>query len=362
MNILQIKNGKSVCVSPNPSNSKSLCIARHFVHFINVEHLTNVTIRDDSRAYKINVVILTACSPKFKDLFVDKNHDYSKDIVVTNLKTDCLGHVLEFLYTGRLTITKDTIEDTLSICYQLDLPLALQECVRFLRCHDVTCALDYLTIAMENQLEIVVNELAIYIRQYKHFILQDDAFLTLNADCIFAIIGKQLVIIELHPTSYIRHEWSPSLLFILIRSRPTKTLWWTLKIKMVTITRYTKYRSWWTMGQPPTFLLPYFIHFWSNVWWSAPCFNDSNVLFSDASDDSQSDDKNEQYILHKVLKWLQHDEEERKIHSTKLLTAIRWKKIPVSIIADVVDENSSWFQSNEINDILYEAYRWLSNI
>uniref|UniRef100_A0A8C5QI19 Zinc finger and BTB domain containing 17 n=1 Tax=Leptobrachium leishanense TaxID=445787 RepID=A0A8C5QI19_9ANUR len=86
--------------------------------------LCDCTFVVDGVDFKAHKAVLAACSQYFRMLFVEQ-----KDVVHLDISNAAgLGHVLEFMYTARLNLTQENVEDVLSVAGFLQMQEIVNAC------------------------------------------------------------------------------------------------------------------------------------------------------------------------------------------------------------------------------------------
>ncbi|CAN2387976.1 Zinc finger and BTB domain containing 17 [Pristimantis euphronides] len=86
--------------------------------------LCDCTFVVDGIDFKAHKAVLAACSQYFRMLFVDQ-----KDVVHLDISNAAgLGHVLEFMYTARLNLTRENVEDVLAVAGFLQMQEIVNAC------------------------------------------------------------------------------------------------------------------------------------------------------------------------------------------------------------------------------------------
>ncbi|CAH2318475.1 zinc finger and BTB domain-containing 17 [Pelobates cultripes] len=86
--------------------------------------LCDCTFVVDGIDFKAHKAVLAACSQYFRMLFVEQ-----KDVVHLDISNAAgLGHVLEFMYTARLSLTRENVEDVLAVAGFLQMQEIVNAC------------------------------------------------------------------------------------------------------------------------------------------------------------------------------------------------------------------------------------------
>ena len=91
----------------------------------------------DEQTFRIHRCVLAASSPYFRAMFAGSfreanNEKLERPIVLPTLTSKGLRHVLDYMYSGRLALSKDTVYDVLAVAHMLHLTDVLSSCTEFL--------------------------------------------------------------------------------------------------------------------------------------------------------------------------------------------------------------------------------------
>uniref|UniRef100_A0A3B5KWB6 BTB domain-containing protein n=1 Tax=Xiphophorus couchianus TaxID=32473 RepID=A0A3B5KWB6_9TELE len=107
--------------------------------------LCDCTFVVDGVDFKAHKAVLAACSVYFRTLFLDQ-----KDVVHLDISNAAgLGHVLDFMYTSKLCLNPNNIEDVLSVAHFLQMQeiinsWALEIMILFITSHTLVLDLQLL--------------------------------------------------------------------------------------------------------------------------------------------------------------------------------------------------------------------------
>ena len=154
--------------------------------------LCDITLRAEGREINSHKAILSACSAYFMAMFTHELLESGQDVVeIKNMSGDILSCLVDFAYTGILTITVENVQDTLAAASLLQMKQAQEVCCEFLKNHlDVSNCLGVKNFAEVNgctQLSEVVDSFA-----RKHFleVTNTSEFLHSSADGIATLISS----------------------------------------------------------------------------------------------------------------------------------------------------------------------------
>uniref|UniRef100_A0A3Q0S4R2 BTB domain-containing protein n=1 Tax=Amphilophus citrinellus TaxID=61819 RepID=A0A3Q0S4R2_AMPCI len=78
--------------------------------------LCDCTFVVDGVDFKAHKAVLAACSVYFRTLFLDQ-----KDVVHLDISNASIQHVLDFMYTAKLSLSLQNVEDVLSVAHFLQM-------------------------------------------------------------------------------------------------------------------------------------------------------------------------------------------------------------------------------------------------
>ena len=73
-------------------------------------YLCDTVIVADDGQVKAHSVVLAAASPVFKRALQSRNHPVEHTVVLPGMQRAALGIIIEFVYTGRITVAKDSMK------------------------------------------------------------------------------------------------------------------------------------------------------------------------------------------------------------------------------------------------------------
>ncbi|XP_032377172.1 zinc finger and BTB domain-containing protein 17 isoform X2 [Etheostoma spectabile] len=116
--------------------------------------LCDCTFVVDGVDFKAHKAVLAACSVYFRTLFLDQ-----KDVVHLDISNAAgLGQVLEFMYTAKLTLTPQNVEDVLSVANFLQMQEIVNACSAYQSMANPAPSVITLDFAVEKQGEVEQRE------------------------------------------------------------------------------------------------------------------------------------------------------------------------------------------------------------
>ena len=100
------------------------------------EELTDVTLLVGEETYRAHKVVLASCSPYLRAMFtIGMRESQENEIELKELKSDVMGLIIRYMYTGEAEVTVDNVQDVLAASNMLQLLDLKQACSSFLRHH-----------------------------------------------------------------------------------------------------------------------------------------------------------------------------------------------------------------------------------
>ena len=154
--------------------------------------LCDVTLSAEGREINAHRAILSACSAYFLAMFTHELLESGQDVVqIKGMSGDVLSSLIDFAYTGVLTVTVENVQDTLAAASLLQIKQAQEVCCEFLKNHlDVSNCLGVKNFAEVNgctQLSEVVDSFA-----RRHFleVTNTNEFFHSSAEGIASLISS----------------------------------------------------------------------------------------------------------------------------------------------------------------------------
>lgn len=94
------------------------------------QELCDAVLRVEGTEFKVHKLVLCSCSPFFRSLFtLWPDHD-SEVYDIPNISADTMKTILEFVYTGVVTVTENNIHDLFFSADRYDIPGITQACCK----------------------------------------------------------------------------------------------------------------------------------------------------------------------------------------------------------------------------------------
>ncbi|XP_076799625.1 kelch-like protein 13 isoform X2 [Clavelina lepadiformis] len=143
------------------SNAYNLQLLEGFNALRSQVLLCDVTLISGSSRFPVHRALLAACSPYFKEMFTKDNHTeqisrnegakytwFSESIELRGISSEGLKHIVEFMYTGKLPISMQSVQNILAVARHMQIKQVLDFCMEFLvSAVDVNTCVDIIHIA-----------------------------------------------------------------------------------------------------------------------------------------------------------------------------------------------------------------------
>ncbi|CAG9830013.1 unnamed protein product [Diabrotica balteata] len=154
--------------------------------------LTDVVLEVGKDLFYAHKVVLAAASPYFKAMFTGGLKECDMDRVkLQGVSATALARLINFMYTGRIRVTENTVCQLLPAATMLQVPNVIQACCNFLeRQLDPSNAIGIASFAEQHGCIDLCKKANQYIEQHFCQISQEEEFLQLTAMQIITLIKK----------------------------------------------------------------------------------------------------------------------------------------------------------------------------
>ncbi|XP_066925487.1 kelch-like protein 18 [Clytia hemisphaerica] len=123
--------------APNPGHLYCSDMMKTMNEFREANILCDVTMCVGGKTFSAHRTVLAAASPYFKALFASTLTNSSdsdcKPVVLTDIDSDCMGNLLNYIYTGDIELTQENIKDVISAANYMLITSLKERCTKFLR-------------------------------------------------------------------------------------------------------------------------------------------------------------------------------------------------------------------------------------
>ena len=158
-------------------------------------HLCDVTLRVGSREISAHRLVLSACSRYFCAMFTNHMLESKQEYVtLSDVDEDSIEDIVEFAYTGKISIHEDNVQQLLKASSILQLAEIVTACCSFLKgqLHATNC-LGIATFAQAHGCTSLGNRAMEYVHDNFVEVVEGEEFLQLSFDNILALLGSDLI-------------------------------------------------------------------------------------------------------------------------------------------------------------------------
>ena len=174
-----------------PANAflKQLDAARNFGLFC------DATLIAQDKSFKVHRVILAVSSPYFKGVF-ETNEE--RDIECHDVQAEDLELILNFIYTGKISIPYDKVRDVLCASRTFHIPELVEACRSFLEHNfDPEDCYDLRSFAVQEGYSEICNKIDDYFKNNLNYVYQSKGFLLLPRLQVTLIASRHCTNLEL---------------------------------------------------------------------------------------------------------------------------------------------------------------------
>ncbi|XP_046887324.1 kelch-like protein 41b [Hypomesus transpacificus] len=167
---------------------------------LNENKFVDCTLKVGDRSFPCHKLIMSACSPYFREVFFTedgKEVEDTKEVVLEDVNPSILDMVIQYLYSAEIDLTDDNVQDIFAVANRFQIPSVFTVCVNYLQ----------KKLSLSNclaifRLGLVLNcpRLAVAARDYIadrfESLADNEEFLQLAAHELFAVIGGDSLNVE----------------------------------------------------------------------------------------------------------------------------------------------------------------------
>lgn len=160
--------------------------------------LADVTLLVGGRELPCHRGLLALSSPYFYAMFAgDFAESFSAQVELQDMEPDVVGQLVDFAYTGRLTITQTNVEALTRAASRLHFPAVQKVCGRYLQQQlDATNCLGICEFGEQQGLLGVAAKAWAFLRENFEAVAQEDEFLQLSQDRLATCLASDLLQIQ----------------------------------------------------------------------------------------------------------------------------------------------------------------------
>ncbi|XP_007502441.1 kelch-like protein 30 isoform X2 [Monodelphis domestica] len=176
--------------------------------------LADVTLRVGGRAFPCHRSLLALCSPYFHAMFAgDFAEGLAAQVELADVEPGAAGLLLDFAYTGKLTINQDNVEALTRTANRLHFPAAQKACSRYLQqqLHPTNC-LGICEFGERHGCPEVAAKAWAFLRENFEAVAGEEEFLQLPKERLAAYLASELLQVRAEQSRaeallrWVRHE------------------------------------------------------------------------------------------------------------------------------------------------------------
>ncbi|CDQ57774.1 unnamed protein product [Oncorhynchus mykiss] len=165
---------------------------------LNKNKLIDCILKVGDRSLPCHRLILAACSPYFRELYISGDaKEMDKEVVLENLDPTIMEMIVNYMYSAEIDITDDNVQDIFAVANRFQIPSVFTVCANFLqkKLSPGNCMAIF-------RMALVLNcpRLALASRDYIadrfETLAKEDDFLELASHELFAVIGADSLSVE----------------------------------------------------------------------------------------------------------------------------------------------------------------------
>uniref|UniRef100_A0A8C5M1L4 Kelch like family member 30 n=1 Tax=Leptobrachium leishanense TaxID=445787 RepID=A0A8C5M1L4_9ANUR len=176
-----------------PSHSDSILSGLQSLRFN--PHLSDVTLVVGGREFPCHRAVLALCSQYFHAMFSgDFQESISAQVEIKEVDADLVETLIDFSYTGRLTINQGNVEGLIRISNLLHFPAVRKVCSRYLQQQmDATNCLGIWEFGETHGCPEVTAKAWAFLQENFEAVSREEEFLLLNPDRLIRYLGDPLL-------------------------------------------------------------------------------------------------------------------------------------------------------------------------
>lgn len=98
------------------------------------DKFVDCVLKIKDREFPCHRLVLAACSPYFKAMFLsDLEESKKREIVLEDVEPSIMGMVLRYIYTSDINLTEENVQDIFSVANMFQIPSLFTVCISFLK-------------------------------------------------------------------------------------------------------------------------------------------------------------------------------------------------------------------------------------
>ncbi|XP_048866237.1 kelch-like protein 40a isoform X1 [Brienomyrus brachyistius] len=98
------------------------------------DRFVDCVLKIKDREFPCHRLVLAACSPYFKAMFLsDLEESKKREIVLEDVEPSIMGMVLKYIYTSDINLTEENVQDIFSVANMFQIPSLFTVCISFLK-------------------------------------------------------------------------------------------------------------------------------------------------------------------------------------------------------------------------------------
>nr|XP_020844630.1 kelch-like protein 30 isoform X2 [Phascolarctos cinereus] len=157
--------------------------------------LSDITLLVGSQAFPCHRSLLALCSPYFHAMFAgDFAESITAQVELPDVDPGTMGMLLDFVYTGRLTINQDNVEALTQTSNRLHFPTVQKVCSRYLQQQiDATNCLGICDFGERHGCQEVSSKAWSFLQENFEAVSQEEEFLQLPKDRLATYLANELL-------------------------------------------------------------------------------------------------------------------------------------------------------------------------
>ncbi|XP_072474837.1 kelch-like protein 30 [Notamacropus eugenii] len=157
--------------------------------------LSDITLLVGSQAFPCHRSLLALCSPYFHAMFAgDFAESIAAQVELPDVDPSTMGMLLDFVYTGRLTINQNNVEALTQMSNRLHFPAVQKVCSRYLQQQiDATNCLGICDFGERHGCPEVSSKAWSFLQENFEAVSQEEEFLQLPKDRLAAYLANELL-------------------------------------------------------------------------------------------------------------------------------------------------------------------------